>query len=72
MIFAEIKTRRREIWLSESQVKDIKDGIIIQLKKSINESDLPFIYTDIKKGQQDYSLSPLTAINNIKFIFIKS
>ena len=68
MKFAEIKGG--SILLGFVPKKNIKGGICIQLKKSLNPSSLPFVYADIEKGKQDYAL-PKTDIRNIRFIFVK-
>jgi len=67
MKFAEIKGK--SILLSYVPKRDIKGGIVIQLKKALSEDSLPFTYTDIVKGRQDYQL-PKTDVRNIRVIFV--
>lgn len=58
--------------LSFSPKKYIKAGIVIQLSLSPEESTLPFMFTDLIKGKQDYTLDTLGVDESlIKYIFVR-
>lgn len=66
-----INIHKRKIYLNPKPKEDIEGGLIIELNKPKEGTDINFISTDIEANKKEYKLPSLPAGYWVKGVYVK-